>query len=79
MIALVSIAYRVQEADPQPIDLWPRVRRWRCLWQSMMIWLFEPIPFPGQWPISNGQAQRYNKKEEKLIPSALDDLDIDER
>ena len=79
MFALISIASRTHEAESQPVDESQRLTWWQRLSQSATDWLFESIPFPGQWPISNGLAQQYNRKMDTPLLPALDDRNCDER
>lgn len=62
MIVLVSNSLRHEEISGRngqgPDKLYQRV------WRSVLDWLLEPIPFPGQWPQNERQAERYNRVEE---------------
>jgi hypothetical protein len=33
----------------------------REIWRRVMNWLMEPIPFPGQWPVTDLRREEYNR------------------
>jgi hypothetical protein len=60
MLALITRPQTISENYSNRIERtligWKQ-RAWRCI----IDWLTEPIPFPGQWPVSDQRQTRYNR------------------
>jgi hypothetical protein len=62
MVTLVTL---ITHTEQRSIPAKNRVRKhWTHFLDRLLIWLVEPIPFPGQWPDVDYQKDRYNKIEE---------------
>ena len=61
MLFLVSVTSQFTERSDD-ISTPDQPTGWRKLWQGLVDWLLEPIPFPGKCDINFSRPQSYNKE-----------------
>jgi hypothetical protein len=65
MMTLISLRVRDQK-NPLDVTDSTSIRNWwhKC-WNAFIVWLTEPIPFPGKWPEEKASARRYNENNQR--------------